>query len=140
MNFPAIEFQNMKGMKAHSVVRVPLVTGQNIRLPAAAKACSRGMPSAIFRSAYSTTTMPPSTRMPTASTMPNITIWLSVTPLAWIIRKAIRKQVGMAIPTSRPCRMPRLATMIIMTRRLAIRMPDSNTLRVRPMNSELSKV
>ena len=74
MNFPAMEFQNMNGRKAQSVVRVPLTTGQNIRLAAAAKACSRGRPSASLRSAYSTTTMPPSTRMPTASTMPNITI------------------------------------------------------------------
>ena len=62
MNLPAIEFQNRKGRKAHRVVRVPLTTGQNIRLPAAAKASILGRPSAIFRSAYSTTTMPPSTR------------------------------------------------------------------------------
>jgi hypothetical protein len=31
---PGIEFQNMNGRKADSVVSVPLVTGQNIRLPA----------------------------------------------------------------------------------------------------------
>ncbi len=138
MNFPLIEFQNMNGRKAQSVVRVPLTTGQNIRLPAAAKACSLGRPSAIFRSAYSTTTMPPSTRMPTASTMPNITIWFSVTPLAWIIRKAIRKQAGIARPTMIPWRIPRLATMIIITSRLAVMMPLSSTVSVRPMKSELS--
>ena len=53
-------------------------TGQNIRLPASVYASLRGMPSAIFRSAYSVTTMPPSTRMPTAITMPNMTIMLIV--------------------------------------------------------------
>ena len=36
MNFPVIEFQNMNGRKALSVVSVPLTTGQNIRFPAAA--------------------------------------------------------------------------------------------------------
>ena len=138
MNFPEIEFQNMKGRKAQSVVSVPLVTGQNIRLPAAAKACSLGMPSAIFRSAYPTTTMPPSTRMPTASTMPNMTIWFSVTPTPWISMKPSRKHTGIARPTMIPWRMPRLATMIIITSRLAVMMPLSSTVRVRPMNSELS--
>ncbi len=39
MNFPAREFQNRNGRKAESVVRVPFSTGQNMRLPAMAKAC-----------------------------------------------------------------------------------------------------
>ncbi len=102
MNFPAIEFQNMNGRKAQSVVRVPFSTGQNMRLPAAAKASSLDRPSAIFRSAYSTTTMPPSTRMPTASTMPNMTIWLRVSCMALSIRKASMKQTGIASPTMKP--------------------------------------
>ena len=93
------------------------------------------MPSAIFRSAYSTTTMPPSTRMPTASTRPNMTIWFSVTPMALSIRKASMKQAGMAAPTIRPWRMPRLAMMITMTRMVADSRPLSSTTRVRPMKS-----
>ncbi len=102
MNFPAMEFQNMKGRKAQSVVSVPFSTGQNMRLPAAAKASCFGRPSAIFRSAYSTTTMPPSTRMPTASTRPNITIWFRVSCMALSMRKASRKQAGIARPTMIP--------------------------------------
>lgn len=135
MNFPAIEFQNMKGTKAQSVVRVPLATGQNMRLPAEAKASSFGRPSAMRRSAYSTTTMPPSTRMPTASTIPNMTIMFRVTPMPFIIRNASMKQIGIEAPTIRPWRMPRLAMMIIMTSRLAMIRPDSSTTSVRPMNS-----
>src|SRR5205823_4375521 len=42
MYLPASEFQNRNGRKADSVVRVPFSTGQNIRLPAMAKACSLG--------------------------------------------------------------------------------------------------
>ena len=102
MNFPGIEFQNRNGMKAQSVVRVPFTTGQNMRFPARAKALARSMPSAILRSAYSTTTMPPSTRIPTASTRPNMTIWFRVRPKALSSRKPIMKQIGIDIPTIRP--------------------------------------
>ncbi len=35
---PAMEFQNRNGTNADRVVRVPFITGQNIRLPAMAKA------------------------------------------------------------------------------------------------------
>ena len=140
MNLPGIEFQNRKGRKAQSVVRVPFSTGQNMRFPAAAKASSLAMPSAIFRSAYSTTTMPPSTRMPTASTRPNITIWFSVTPVAFSIRKASMKQAGIAAPTINPWRMPRVATMISITRMVAMIRPLSRTTRVRPMKSLSSKM
>ena len=50
----------------------------------------------------------------------------------------MRKQAGIARPTIIPWRIPRLATTIIMTRRLAIRMPLSRIVSVRPMKSELS--
>ena len=140
MNLPAIEFQKKNGTKAQRVVRVPLSTGQNMRVPAALKASTLFKPSAIFRSAYSTTTIPPSTRMPTASTRPNMTIWFRLTLMALSIRKPRAKQTGMARPTMSPCRTPRLATMIIMTSRVAERRPPSRTTRVRSINSESSKV
>ncbi len=42
MYLPAMEFQNRNGRKADRVVSVPFSTGQNMRLPAMAKAWSLG--------------------------------------------------------------------------------------------------
>ena len=73
------------------------------------------MPSAIFRSANSTTMIAPSTSMPTERISENITIEFSVMPLNH--RKAMPRmnEVGMAKPTRRPERMPSAATTTIIT-------------------------
>ena len=78
MNLPATPGHSSIGRKAPIIVAVELSTGQNIRRAASEKACFGLCPSVIFRSAYSTTMMAPSTRMPTASSSPNMIIMLSV--------------------------------------------------------------
>ncbi len=50
--------------------------------------------SAMIRSTFSTTTMASSTRMPIASTMPNIVIMLTEKPIAYITASVPARQTG----------------------------------------------
>ncbi len=122
MNLPATPGHISIGRKAPIIVPVALTTGQNMRVAAWAKA-SRGLcPSVILRSAYSTTMIAPSTRMPTASSIANMIMKFSVSPKPFRIMKAIRNEVA----TSRPERSPSAATMMIMTSTMA-RMIESDS-------------
>ena len=78
------------------------------------------MPSAILRSANSVTTMAPSTSRPTASTRENSTTVFRVRPRAASTRIPNRKDVGMAVPTSRADRAPRVTMIRITTRVTAV--------------------
>ena len=78
MNSPTISGQKSKGIKTASVVAVEAVIGQAIRFAASLYACRFDAPSANFRSAYSVTTMAPSTNMPTLSIKANKTTILMV--------------------------------------------------------------
>ena len=66
------------------------------------------------------TTIAPSTSMPTASTMENMTMVLSVSPDMERSVKPMRKEVGIERPTMSAERGPRAATTMIMTRRMAV--------------------
>ena len=82
INWPEVPGQKKSGTNAASVVDVDARTGQNIRLAAVMYACFFSMPSDIFLSAYSITTMAPSINMPSPSNIPNITIKLNDKPSA----------------------------------------------------------
>ena len=58
--------------------------------------------------------------MPTAKTMLNMTIMLSVKPRKNRPTKAIKKEIGIAIPTINPGRNPNAATTTIMTKKTAV--------------------
>ena len=72
------------------------------------------MPSAILRSAYSTTTVAPSTSMPTARISENSTTMLTVRPIVPSTAMPQRNETGTARPTSSDERRPSIATMMIM--------------------------
>ena len=78
------------------------------------------VPLATSLSAYSTTTMAPSTSMPTARISPNMTMLLIDRPSACMSAKDSRNEHGMAIPTSRAERKPSAANTTIMTKMIAV--------------------
>ena len=88
------------------------------------------VPSAIRLSAYSTTTMAPSTNIPTASISPNITILEIVIPDIPIRAKAKRKDVGIAKPTRSADRIPSAAKTTIITRAMAVKTEPSSWLTI----------
>ena len=94
INCPGTPGQKSIGKNAHRVVAVELATGQNIRLAASTYADIGPVPSAIRLSAYSTTTIAPSTSIPTAKINPNITILEIVTPITPSSTKHNKKEVG----------------------------------------------
>ncbi len=77
------------------------------------------MPSAILRSAYSTTTIAASTSMPEARIRLNSTTMFIVMLSAPMARMPVRKEAGIAMPTSRPERRPKVATQTTSTRMTA---------------------
>ena len=81
-------------------------------------------------SAYSTTTIAPSTNMPTARIRPNITIFEIEIPITARKTKHSRKEVGMAKPTRKAGRDPRAAKTTIITRAMAVRTDPSNCLTI----------
>ena len=70
--------------------------------------------------------MAPSTRIPTDKTMPNITIILRVRSMVPMIKKPIRNDVGIAIPTKPADRTPKAITAMIMTNKIAVMIEPSN--------------
>ena len=73
--------------------------------------------------------------MPTASTMPNITIILSVYPNRYSHKNAIKNDVGIATPTIMAERSPSAATITTITNNIAVRTDD-----VRPPNESFTKI
>ena len=71
-------------------------------------------------SAYSTTTMAPSTSIPTARISPNITMLDTATPITASSAKHSRNDVGIAKPTSSAGRMPSAASVTIITSAIAV--------------------
>ena len=124
MNSPGTPGHSSRGRKAASVVAVEDTTGQNINFAARGNASDAGMPSEILRFAYSVTTIAPSTNMPTHSTIPNMTIMLTVNPAADRIKKPIMNEVGIAMPTNNPDPTPSDATTMIITSAMAVRIED----------------
>ena len=98
MNSPTMPGQNSSGEKAAIRVSVAAMTGPAMRRAASAKACSRGMPSVIRRSANSVTMIASSTSMPTARIRLNRTTMLTVSPASDSPRMPIRNETGMARP------------------------------------------
>ena len=121
MNSPTRPGQNNNGAKAARVVAVDAVIGHAIRFAARAKALLNGSPSRILRSAYSVTTMAPSTSMPTERIRENSTTMFTVRPSALRTRIAVRNDPGMAMATRMPERRPSAATTAIITRRTALK-------------------
>ncbi len=131
--------QNSSGRKAATVVAVAAMIGQAMRRAAASKARLRGRPSAILRSASSTTTMAPSTSMPTAMIRLNSTTMLMVSPPAASARMAARKEPGMATPTSRALRTPRMPMMTMNTSSTAASTLFCRSVSMLRMSSDLSR-
>ena len=130
INSPGTPGQNNIGKNAHNVVAVEETMGQNILLAAEPYASIGPVPSAMRLSAYSTTTMAPSTNIPTASINPNITILEIVIPDIPISAKAKRKEVGIAKPTRRADRIPSAAKTTIITRAMAVKTDPSSWLTI----------
>ena len=126
INCPGTPGQKSIGKNAHRVVAVELTTGQNIRLAASTYADIGPVPSAIRLSAYSTTTIAPSTNIPTARIKPNITMLEIVTPITPSKTKHSKKEVGIAKPTRIAPREPNDTKTTIMTRAIAVRTEPSN--------------
>ena len=78
-----------------------------------------GKPSLILRSAYSTTTIAPSTRRPTERIKAKRTTMLIVKPIKDNASTPDRKAPGIDIPTRMPERIPRAPKIIIKTRIIA---------------------
>ena len=119
MNSPMMPGQKSSGMKAASVVAVAATIGHAMRFAAIAYACRRGYPSAMRRSASSTTTIVPSTSMPTAMMSENSTTMLIVSPAKPSTRMPVRKEPGMETPTRPAVRSPSAATTTIITSTIA---------------------
>ena len=83
-------------------------------------------------SAYSTTTMAPSTSIPTARISPNITMFEIDTPIAASSAKHSRNEVGIANPTSSAARLPRLDSTTIITSAIAVSTDPSSWLTIEP--------
>ena len=120
MNSPTMPGQNRSGAKAARVVAVEAMIGHDMRFAANAKARSGGSPSRSLRSAYSVTTMAPSTSMPTASMSENRTTILIVSPRTANTRMPVRNDPGMASPTRMPLRTPKAPMITIRTNRTAL--------------------
>jgi hypothetical protein len=91
-------------------------------------------------SAYSTTTMAPSTSMPTARIRPNITMLeIGISKSASSAKQSM-KEVGTAKPTSSAERAPRAASTTTMTRQIAVSTEPSSWPTMRPTSIELSWV
>jgi len=95
INSPGTPGQNNIGKNAHNVVAVEETMGQNILLAAEPYASIGPVPSAMRLSAYSTTTMAPSTNIPTASINPNITILEIVIPIFPLVQRLKEKKWGL---------------------------------------------
>ncbi len=107
-------------MNAANVVPVEATIGQNILFDAFRKASLRGLPFSVSFFAYSTTTIAPSTSIPTVNTKPNRTIIFTVIPSRFITRKLIINVIGILSPTNIAGPMPSTAIIVIMTRTTAV--------------------
>ena len=79
------------------------------------------MEALIRLSAYSTTTIAPSTNIPTARIKPNITMFDIAMPITDINAKHNRNDVGIAKPTSNADLIPKDANTTIITSAIAVR-------------------
>ena len=119
INSPAKPGQNIRGRKAAKVVAVDEIIGKDIFFEALAKASFTLKPSFIFLSAYSTTTIAPSTKRPTDSIKAKSTTMLIVKPIIERANKPDKKDPGIEIPTSKPDLTPRAPSIIIKTSMIA---------------------
>ena len=79
-------------------------------------------------SAYSTTTIAPSTSIPTAKIRPNITMFEIVMPMTPSKTKHKRKDVGIENPTSNAARVPSEVKTTIITKATAVKTDPSSWL------------
>ena len=121
MNSPTTPGQNRSGEKAAIRVRVDAVTGPAILRLASTKAVRRSCPSAMRRSAYSTTMMASSTNMPTARIRLNSTTRFTVKPAICRPKIPIRKLAGMANPIRMDERTVKAYRMTMNTKTTAVR-------------------
>ena len=119
INSPANPGQKIKGRKAAKVVAVEEIIGSAIFLEASAYASTTDNPSLIFRSAYSTTTIAPSTSNPTDNIKAKSTTIFIVKPIIDRASKPDKKDPGIDKPTKRPDRTPSAPRMIINTNIIA---------------------
>ena len=101
------------------VVAVEEIIGQAMREAASIKLWRGVLPAASNRSAYSATTIAPSTSMPATRIRLNSTTMLSVKTDTVQYQRPLRKAPGMVRPTSSDGRGPSAPTMMIMTRIIA---------------------
>ena len=130
MNCPGTPGQKSIGRNAQSVVAVDEMIGQNMRFAASVYAAIGPEPSLIFLSAYSTTTIAPSTSIPTARIRPNITMFEIVISITAKRAKHKRKDVGIAKPTNKAGLVPKAARTTIITNAIAVRTEPSSWLTI----------
>ena len=119
INSPAKPGQKIKGRNAAKVVAVEEIIGSAIFLEDSEYACFIDNPSFNFLSAYSTTTIAPSTNKPTESIRANNTTILIVNPITDKANKPDKKDPGIDNPTSKPDLTPKAPRIIIKTKIIA---------------------
>ena len=115
MNSPANPGQKIRGRKAAKVVAVEDIIGSAIFFEDSPYAWTTVRPSLSFLSAYSTTTIAPSTRRPTDKIKAKRTTILIVKPIMERANKPDKKEPGIDTPTSKPDLTPRAPSIIIKT-------------------------
>ena len=119
MNSPANPGQKIRGMKAAKVVAVEDIIGSAIFFEASPYARTTVKPYFSFLSAYSTTTIAPSTRRPTDKIRAKSTTMFIVKPIIDRANKPDKKEPGMDKPTKRPDLTPSAPRIIINTNIIA---------------------
>ena len=94
--------------------------GKDIFFEALANASFTLRPSLIFLSAYSTTTIAPSTKRPTDKINANKTTIFIVNPITDRANSPDKKEPGMDTPTNKPDLIPKAPSIIIKTRIIAV--------------------
>ena len=119
INSPANPGQKIKGRKAAKVVAVEDIIGSAIFLDASPYASTTVKPSLSFLSAYSTTTIAPSTSSPTDNIKAKRTTIFIVKPIIDKASKPDKNDPGIDKPTRRPDLTPSAPRMIINTNIIA---------------------
>ena len=97
------------------VVNVDAIIGKDILVEACLNDSLISRPSAIFLSAYSTTTIAPSTKSPTDKIKAKRTTKLIVKPINAKAKIPVKKDPGIEIPTKKPDLIPKAPKIIIRT-------------------------
>ena len=119
INSPARPGQKRRGTKAANVVAVDEIIGSAIFFEALAYDSLTESPSCNFLSAYSTTTIAPSTSNPTDNIRANNTTIFIVNPIIDKAKRPDKNEPGIEIPTKKPDLTPNAPSIIIKTKIIA---------------------